>query len=552
MNRFLQFRLLLLLGGGVVLALVLAWVSTGFTRLTGAGAFVLVLTLAAAIAGLALRLLKNEPLPGWLLRLTLGAALLRLTAGALWLILLPQAGYDTPVQEAGYVMEDAYQRDTAAWQLADSGAPLLAAFRPAEGAGYRSADQYGGLLFLSALVYRFSGIDEHAPLLIVVLAAGASALAVPLTWAAVRRQFGEQAAGWAAWGLALYPEAVLLGSSQMREAWIMPLAAAAFHGLALYFSAGPGSQRRGLAWMAGALALLLPVSPPMAGILVGLLAVVGLGLSRWRLLRAWRLWALLGGLVLLVVAALWLGWDQIAPRLDAANDASPFALFREWLELSARWQARQTAGASGWLQKTFESLPAGLHLPFLVSYGITRPLLPAQLAAYSVPIWWAIGVWRALGWTILLALLLYAPVQALRSREKHGAAFGLALAVWLSILIASFWGGGDEWDNPRYRVAFICFQAAAAGLVVARQRAAPDPWMRRALLVVLAVPAWFVPWYLRRYTDFDLIFGWTVVDLFKLLGAALLTGVLLAVWDWAGPGTPRQMRSPSDPPKNSP
>src|SRR5690606_2788577 len=146
------------------------------------------------------------------------AMLLRFALGAVWLLGLPAWGYDTDVQNHGYVMEDAYNRDTAAWVFAHSGEPLVEAFR-----GYSATDQYGGLLFLSAAVYRYLGAEIHQPLLVLMLAAAVSGLAVAFTWAAAQRGFGGKVARLAAWGLALYPEAVLLGSSQMREAFTVCL-----------------------------------------------------------------------------------------------------------------------------------------------------------------------------------------------------------------------------------------------------------------------------------------------------------------------------------------
>jgi hypothetical protein len=43
--------------------------------------------------------------------------------------------------------------------------------------------------------------------------------------------------------------------------------------------------------------------------------------------------------------------------------------------------------------------------------------------------------------------------------------------------------------------------------------------------------AWFVPWYLRRYSA---AFTWPIVDLFKTLCLGFATAVLYWVWDWAG------------------
>jgi 4-amino-4-deoxy-L-arabinose transferase-like glycosyltransferase len=515
-------------------AFILAWISTGYTGITGWFPFLVLIVMAAGAGAGVFRLLRPDDPPPWLARLTVGAAILRLAAGAAWFVLLPAAGYDTEVQNAGYVMEDAFRRDTAAWELAESDAPLSAAFRETEFGNYRSADQYGGLLFLSAAVYRSFGGAEHHPLTIVVLTAGLSALAVPLGWAFTRRLFDERTAGWAAWVLALFPEAVLLGSSQMREAFLMPLAAAAFYGLVRFHDKEPGGRRAGTAWLIAPLALMLPLSPPFAGITALVIALLWLGLNDWKLLRAWPLWAVLGGLALIAVLVLWgPWWEQIAPRLNAEDFSSPVEMAAHWLELSARWQARQTAAASGWLQRIFETTPEWFDLPFLIAYGVSRPLLPAQLTAYSLPVWWGIGVWRSLGWTALLLPLLYAPIRVFRKKEGRGRLAGLTLAVWAGILIAAFWGGADQWDNPRYRVALVCLQAALAAHIVVSQLRDPDPAMRRVLVIALTVPAWFLFWYLLRYTAFDQFVGWTVIDVFKLLGAGVFSGVLLAVWDWA-------------------
>ncbi|HUF36894.1 MAG TPA: hypothetical protein VMN57_00070 [Anaerolineales bacterium] len=514
-------------------ACILAWISTGFTGLEGWFSFFVVIVLAAGgLAGL-FRLLRLEDPPGWLARLTVGAAVLRLAAGIAWFILLPVHGYDTDVQNAGYVMEDAFHRDAAAWELASSGFPLWGAFRETDLGNLRGTDQYGGYLFLSAAVYRYSGAVIHQPLLVVLMSAAISALAIPLGWAAARRLFGERTAVWTAWGLALYPEAVLLGSSQMREGLAMPLVAAAVYGAIVFQARSNPGRRAGMLWMTVPLVLLLPISPPFSGILIVLLGLIGLGLDDWRVLRSWRLWLVLGGLAVLVVGALYLGWEAIAPRLDVEEFASPLDMARTWFELSARWQARQTEDTSGWLQRIFEDTPEWFRLPFLVLYGVSRPLLPAQLAAFSIPVWWAIGVWRALGWTLLLIPLLVAPLLALRSPDRRGVITGLIAAAWLSIMIASFWGGGDMWDNPRYRVAFVAVQLILAARVVIVQLETPDPWLRRAVIVALAVPVWFMFWYLRRYTAFDQVVGWTVIDVFKVLGAGVYTGILLAVWDWA-------------------
>ena len=510
--------------GMAALAVGLAAVSSGFANVGGWGSFLGALVVGAGILFGGLYALRAEVVPRWVVWLTVGAAVLRLGAGALWFAVLPVSGYDTDVQRAGYVMDDAFRRDQSAWVLAHSDKSLSKAFTD-----YRNEDQYGGLLFLSAGLYRALGGETHRPLLIVVVTAAFSALAVAFTWAFARRMFDGTVAGWAAWGVALYPEAVLLGSSQMREAFMMTLAAAAFYGLARYW------QERswpGLAWVGGAFLLSLPLSPPLGGILVGMLAVVALALDEGRVIRNWRLWALLGGLAALVVGGMWLGWGQIAPRLSLERFSNPLEMVVFWARHSARWQAYLTRGDSGSVQKLFRNTPDWFNLPFLLGYGTIRPLLPAALTAWSTPIWRFIGVWRALGWTLVLPLLVYAPLRAVRTPEKRGLAVGLSLAVWAGILIAAFWGGGDLWDNPRYRVSFVALQMALAAWALVSYRRAPDPALRVALALVFGVLVWFTPWYFRRYSPF--FKWWPVQDLLKLIGLGLVTGGGYALWDWAG------------------
>ena len=176
-------------GAAVLLAglsLLMAWVSNGAQSLAGRHRFLL-----AGIVGLALcwawaLVVRKEAPPRWLIWLVAGAIVLRLVVGIFWVAALPVWGNPNEVQQAGYVMFDPYLRDGAAWELAQSGEPLLSAF-----AGYSSHDQYGGLLFLSALTYRLLGGELHQPLLMVMLTGMASGMAVLFTWAFVRRLWGE-------------------------------------------------------------------------------------------------------------------------------------------------------------------------------------------------------------------------------------------------------------------------------------------------------------------------------------------------------------------------
>ena len=100
-------------------------------------------------------------------------------------IALPAVGYDEDPTNAGYLYLDAYRRDGDAWRLAESGEPLGMAFQEEF-----TTDQYGGLLSLSAAVYRVFSPDGHRPLLILILTSFAAAAGLPFLWQVVRKRWG--------------------------------------------------------------------------------------------------------------------------------------------------------------------------------------------------------------------------------------------------------------------------------------------------------------------------------------------------------------------------
>jgi len=521
--------LALLLLAGVVL--VLGWVSSGFRGVEGWIGYLGGAAVGAAILWAGWWVLRSEDLPAWLGGLLVLTTLLRLGLGVFWFVALPELGYDSPAELKGYVMADAFKRDQAAIELALSEKPLLRAFQ-----GYRGADQYGGMLFLSALIYRYlgGGIPIAArPLLMVWIVACFSSLAVLYTWSFSRRAWGAPVANLAACGLALYPEAVLLGSSQMREAFTISLVATAFYGLLRY---GQERSWQGLALVLGALLFSLLFSPPMAAMLLVMLALAAMtfgfrvGLEGKRVFYQPRFWVILSFLALLAFAGVWLTWGHFAPQ----GMSNPLELVSWWIRKSFDWQAHLSEQASGWLQKIFRNSPPWLNLPFLLGYGVLRPFLPAALAdVTAVPVWRWVAIWRAAGWTLLLPFLVYAPLRAFRRVDRQNPQDinprMLSLIVWLGILAASFRSGGDQWDNPRYRAMFACLQISLAAWVWVSRRRLSDPWLRRVLIGMGCLLAWFMPWYLLRY----LHFAWPVGDLFKTIGLGVLSTVLVWLWDWA-------------------
>jgi hypothetical protein len=520
-------KISLLVFGLLGLSLFLAWTASGFYNVEYFPAFLGFSLLASAIIGLGWFLVsRKEVLPGWLLALIIGAALLRLGMGVIWYTILPHAGYNSPSENKGYVMSDAHKRDRAAWELSQSGQSLLDAYGK-----YRKADQYGGLLFLSASLYRGIGGSGHTPLGMVEITAAFSALVVLFAWAFVKEAWSQdprndQIARLAALGLAIYPEAVLLGSSQMREAFLITLVMSAFYGLAVY-----RRQRTwvGPAWILGSLVLTLFFSPPIAGLTLVCLLAVGLiwgGFIQSDYKHKRWFWIALALTALVILIGSYFALERLTQR-DFNN---PLELLNWWFQRSAEFQAHLTKRSSGWVQRIFRSTPEWSHTPLLLAYGSVQPFLPAALGDLSgVLIWRLISIVRAVGWTLLWPLLLYAPIRAfsrnkgLKPEPGELLARALSLVVWSVILIAAFRAGADLWDNVRYRATFAGLQIILATWAWVSYRTAPDPWLRRALILVLSVLAWFMPWYIGRYTEFE----WLVFDPFVTLGLGIVTGLLI-------------------------
>lgn len=408
---------------------------------------------------------------GWMMLL---AFTLRIALGIFLAWGLPRFGYPERPQQAGFVFEDAFRREENAWNLAKSEAPISAAFSDAY-----ETDQYGGMLALSALIYRFLSPDAYRPGLISILAAGAMALTVPVLTSALRRRFDAQTVLWAGWILALYPEGLLLSSAQMREPFFI-----------LFFTV--------LIW---ATADLLDGRKFGRAIPLFILGAIGLFLFSYRI-----------AIPILGVLALW-AWVDLSARLDrpwmkiagwillSLAALVGLWLLRDWLDAVLHWDVLQTVRRSGMVQSFLDSLPEWADFPFILVYGLFQPLLPAAIAAPAPWIWRALGIFRALGWYALLPLLVYslARVWRLPKSRKRRWMILIVLLVWAWTFIASARAGGDQWDNPRYRAIFLPWLALVSGWAVKITRENHDPWLLRIIMVEGIFLVGFTAWYLGRY-----------------------------------------------------
>lgn len=442
---------------------------------------------------------------------------LRLLGGTATYLLLPSGGYPEPDDQAGFVYTDAHRRDDQAWGLAASEHPILDAF--SEKYAY---DQYGGLLAFSGLVYRTLSPDAHRPLLLVLLTALGTALGLPFLWKAAAVKWGTPVALAAGWTYALYPESVLLGGSAMREPWLMGLGALALWGFIDWHDLG---NRRGWLWIGAALAGMLLVSPAAA--LVTLVILGGwyyfTGAS-----RSLPWWAFAAVALIFV-----LGLFALSSALDPEGNlgaATPFGVVNNWLRLAVKWDMYQLERGSGRVQLIFEQMPQWLRLPFVTGYGIFQPVLPAVFVEPTTPIWRIIGFLRAAGWYALLPLLVFSVVAAWKqlSSGEGRAWLWFAVVAWAWVVLAALRGGGDQWDNPRYRAILFTWQALAAGHAWTWWRQTRSPWFGRILLMEAAFLLVFSQWYASRYLELGgrLSFGWMVVVILGAWSLIALAGVV--------------------------
>lgn len=447
------------------------------------------------------------------LRLITLAFVLRAGLALLAYFFLPQLGYDTETQQAGYLFFDAFRRDGQAWLLAQSGQPLWLAF-----SGEYASDQYGGLLWLSAALYRLIGF--HAPWAISLLAALVGTLGVFFVHASARRLFNEKAALWAGLVFAVYPESVLLGASQMREPFLITFLAMGFEGFLRWREL---HTRRSLGWLAAGLLGLMFISPGFAALLVVICA-------GWAWLDGgrkihWSWLAAAGGVLILALVGLALSWEGLVSATDG-----PLGVFGGWIRETVKWNAFTLQASSGIVQLLFESLPPMLVMPFVAAYGLLQPVLPAVLIEPAAPFWQTLGILRALGWYALLPLLGFAPFAAFGDTTNprlRRLMLWLGLAFWAWAIIASVRGGGDQWDNPRYRTIFLPWASLLAVYAFSQIRGLAGRWFWRILAVIGIILVVFGHWYLYRYFQIGFNLG-----IRNTLAAAFALSALLVGGDW--------------------
>jgi hypothetical protein len=464
------------------------------------------------------------------------AFLVRLLVGVFLHDFLPLYGHADEDDQAGYVFTDAHLRDDQAWNLASSDHPILDAFNKKF-----VSDQYGGLLGFSAFVYRYLSPDAQRPLLLILLSAFVAALGVPFLWMGTRQVFGEKVAFAAAWIFALYPESILLGSSAMREPYLLTFSAMAFWGFVEWFfraersalrlrvsqqplnpplreetNSGTERSRSAVIWLILGLLGMLLVSPAIA--LAHLIIFAGWVFStNERRSFSWKsvlVFAVIFGAGLLFLSA-------SLNRSGQFDSSSPLRVVNDWLKLTVKWDAYQLERSSGWVQKLFDEMPEWMRLPFVAVYGILQPVLPAAIFEPTNFIWQFIYFLRAAGWYALLPALImsFGAGAGGGADKKRNVILWLSLLAWTWILLAALRGGGDSWDNPRYRTILFAWEAILGGVVWVWWRETRNAWFKRVVWCEVIFLLVFSQWYASRY------FHWG-----GQLPFAVMVGLIVVLW----------------------
>ena len=112
-----------------------------------------------------------------------------------------------------------------------------------------------------------------------------------------------------------------------------------------------------------------------------------------------------------------------------------------------------------------------------------------------------IGFLRGLGWYVLIPLLIlsFGAAAGSRSSKSRNLILWLALFSWTWILLAALRGGGDLWDNPRYRTIMFLWQSILTGYVWVWWRETRNVWLPRIFAMEGVFLLVFTQWYASRY-----------------------------------------------------
>jgi hypothetical protein len=162
-------------------------------------------------------------------------------------------------------------------------------------------------------------------------------------------------------------------------------------------------------------------------------------------------------------------------------------------------------------------------------YGILQPVLPAAILDDARWIWNLISSILAAGWYLMLPLLIYAvfAVRGEKDERLRAKLIWIITLSWLWIIISSARAGGDQWDNPRYRVVMLPWFAIICAWAWIWAKEQGKFWLNRISLCEGVFLLFFTQWYASRYLR---IFGRMDLKVMILLIFGLMVVILATGW----------------------
>jgi len=192
--------------------------------------------------------------------------------------------------------------------------------------------------------------------------------------------------------------------------------------------------------------------------------------------------------------------DVIPSDWDFLNTQYKYIYGMAWEE----FDKMAAAGGGDLFQKLLTTMERGQAFLLAAVYGIAQPVLPAAIGHRSLTaegggqFWQALGIFRGLGWYLLLPLLIYGTLKSLRGILSRNAETILMLIFWFAAFVGSYRAFGDQWDNPRYRLFALAPMALLAAWAWTIRREASDPWFTRIAVPFGVATAALTAWYLLR------------------------------------------------------
>jgi hypothetical protein len=433
---------------------------------------------------------------------------LRLGLGLITTENLIDWGYDQEPYQSGYLFKDAYSRDNQAWDLAISDQPIWAAF-----SNDFFTDQYGGLLALSSLIYRLFTPDAHFQINIIFFVTMINVIGILFLALGLREKNKDIGFSPSSKIIILifsfYPDAVLFSASQMREPILLGISACLFWII---------HKQKIKIWNRFALFSLFSIFLLLISLKIGIFIIFSFLI--WMLFQPYRKQIkvlnskiIILPVVVIVIIALFFSYN--------------------WILEAGKWDALLLERNSGFVQYIVSIIGSRYRLLFASIYGLFQPVLPAALIEPSKLFWKILNSFRALGWYLMIPILVYGIVYFFRENEKFKKfeyLFIWSFSVFW-IMLSSIRAGGDMWDNPRYRLSFLIFIAYIIGVAFYHGWKTKDHWLTRIFIAELVFVLFFLQWYITRYTGLfeNLTFFQMVFVLSIIFGIILITGILKEV-----------------------